>query len=131
MSNYKEETAIRMQKRHENIVSQLKKELRKDGEEDRNKMIVSILLMPMYIFVNMYLSIILLFCFYKNSQQSAKRACDALADVKRARARQQEAELRVQEKRKIPVSAHSEMYDQMRNALFDTQKSVEVKYNRS
>lgn len=43
LSNYKEETAIRMQKRHENIVSQLKKELRKDGEEDKNKMIVSVL----------------------------------------------------------------------------------------
>lgn len=64
--------------------------------------------------------------FFQNAQQSAKRACDALADVKKARARQQEAELRIQEKRKIPISAHSQMYDQMRNALFDTQKSVEV-----
>lgn len=43
LSNYKEETAMRMQKRHENIVSQLKKELRKDGEADKNKMAVSIL----------------------------------------------------------------------------------------
>lgn len=31
---------MRMQKRHENIISQLKKELRKDGEADKNRMIV-------------------------------------------------------------------------------------------
>lgn len=67
-------------------------------------------------------------CF-QNAQQSSKRACDALADVKRARDRQREAELRNQDKRKLPVSEHSQMYDQMRNAIFDTQKNVEVNTN--
>lgn len=62
----------------------------------------------------------------QTAQQSSIRACEALADIKRARARQQEMELRNQEKRKIPISAHSQMYDQMRSALYDTQKSVEV-----
>lgn len=46
LSNYKEDIAMRMQKRHENIVSQMKKDLRKDGEADKKRMNVSISSQP-------------------------------------------------------------------------------------
>lgn len=49
-----------------------------------------------------------------------------MADVKAARARQLEVEKRIEDMKKVPVSAHSQMYEQMKSALFDTQKNVEV-----
>lgn len=38
LSDYKEEIAMRMQKRHENIATQMKKELRKEGERKQVKL---------------------------------------------------------------------------------------------
>lgn len=46
--------------------------------------------------------------------------------MKKARAKQEEVEKRMEEKTKVPVSAHSQMYDQMRNTLYDTQRNVEL-----
>lgn len=58
---------------------------------------------------------------------ACQKAEEALADVKFARARQIEIERRNQERRTIPLSEHSKIYEQMRGAIIDTQRSVEVR----
>lgn len=64
--------------------------------------------------------------FIQDAESACKQAQLVLADVKAARGKQLEIENRMAEKRRIPVSEHSQMHDQMRAALFDTQKDVEV-----
>lgn len=50
LSNYKEEIAIKMQKRHENMIGQMKKELRKEGEADKKKLEVITINYPFVFF---------------------------------------------------------------------------------
>ncbi|CAH1958648.1 unnamed protein product [Acanthoscelides obtectus] len=99
LSNYKENIAMRMQRRHENIVTQMKKELRKEGEKKKKLM------------------------------EEAEMACDnatgVLEAVKEHYNKKLQLEKKEKQKDKTEVSEHSKMYDQMKTAVFDTQRLVE------
>ncbi|KAJ8970893.1 hypothetical protein NQ314_000980 [Rhamnusium bicolor] len=99
LSDHKEEIAMRMQRRHENIVTQMKKELRKEGEKK------------------------------KNMAEEADLACGnallTLAAVKAQYNKKMEAERINSAKYEVPVSEHTKQYEQMKAAVFDTQKLVE------
>ncbi|RZC43002.1 uncharacterized protein BDFB_011753, partial [Asbolus verrucosus] len=99
LSNHKEEIAIRIHRRHENIASQMKRELRR--EDDKGKKLV------------------------EEAQNACDNAFTILEAVKEQYKKKQGAEQRNTDKMKIPQSKHSQLYDQMRAALYDTQKSVE------
>ncbi|XP_044264548.1 uncharacterized protein LOC123011256 [Tribolium madens] len=99
LSDYKEEIAVRMHRRHENIASQMKRELRR--EDEKGKKLV------------------------EGAQIACDHASEILKAVKEAYTNKAEVEKRNAEKIAIPKSEHSELYDQMRAALLDTQKSVE------
>ncbi|EFA06809.2 uncharacterized protein LOC662519 [Tribolium castaneum] len=99
LSDYKEEIAVRMHRRHENIAAQMKRELRR--EDEKGKKLV------------------------EGAQIACDHATEILKAVKEAYTTKAEVERRNAEKVAIPKSEHSELYDQMRAALLDTQKSVE------
>ncbi|KAJ3638080.1 hypothetical protein MTP99_001488 [Tenebrio molitor] len=99
LSNHKEEIAMRMHRRHENIAAQMKRELRREDEKGKNMV--------------------------DGAQKGYDHSVEILKAVKNAYTKKVESERRNEEKTKIPQSEHSQLYDQMRAALFDTQKSVE------
>ncbi|VEN48521.1 unnamed protein product [Callosobruchus maculatus] len=99
LSNYKENIALRMQRRHENVVTQMKKELRKEGEKKKKMM------------------------------EEAETACDnaqtCLEAVREHYNKKLELEKREKEKHKGETSEHAKLYEQMKTAVLDTQKLVE------
>lgn len=99
LSAYKELIARRMQRRHENIVSQMKKEMRKEGEKK------------------------------KKSAEETETACEAATKILRAvRAhykKKVDAERRNKEQTEVELSEHSKIYENMKAAVYDTQKLVE------
>lgn len=89
-----------MQKRHENIVAQMRKELRREGEKGNKKM--------------------------EEAQLAYDQAMAVLKAVREARTRQAEAEAKIPKRKKGGVTAKSQLYDEMRRALLETYKNVEV-----
>ncbi|KAJ3648501.1 hypothetical protein Zmor_020299 [Zophobas morio] len=104
LSDHKEEIAQRMQRRHENIAAQMKHALRK--EDEKGKRVVD------------------------QAQTSCNLASQIHKAVKEAYTKRADAIKKNEQKTAIPKSAHSELYDEMRAALFDTYKSVEVEAQR-
>ncbi|XP_056636814.1 uncharacterized protein LOC130445274 [Diorhabda sublineata] len=99
LSDYKEVIAQRMQRRHENVVSQMKKELRKEGER------------------------------MKQMAEEAERACDnaqaVLAAVKLQYTKKVTEEKRQEKASGAELPEHSKMYEKMKEAMYNTQKKVE------
>lgn len=99
LANYKEELAVRLQRRHEHIVAQMRKELRKEGEKGLKKM--------------------------EEAQMSCDQAIAVLKNVRAARQQQMESEKCLKSRKKGGETIKTRLYDEMRQALFDTQRSVE------
>ncbi|XP_050515734.1 uncharacterized protein LOC114345139 [Diabrotica virgifera virgifera] len=99
LGDYKEQIAQRMQRRHENVVSQMKKELRKEGEK------------------------------MKLTAEEAERACDnamaVLAAVKEQYLKKLAEERKQGKEGKEDLPEHSQLYEKMKEAMYDTQKKVE------
>lgn len=104
LANQKEEIAIRMQKRHEHIVAQMKKELRKEGEKGSKKM--------------------------DDAQVAYDQAMAVLKAVREARLKQMEKEAQIPERKKGGITAKSQLYDEMKKALMETYKNVEVGFKK-
>lgn len=99
LSAYKEKIAMRMQRRHENIVSQMKKEMRKEGEKKRK--------------------------IAEDSQRACESAMAVLEAVRAQYKKKMDMERRNKEKETVELSEHSKMYENMKAAVFDTQRMVE------
>ncbi|KAK9873406.1 hypothetical protein WA026_022465 [Henosepilachna vigintioctopunctata] len=99
LAKLKEEIALQMHKRHEHMITQMKKELRIEGEKGQKKII------------------------------AAQRSCDIawkiLLAVRSAYTRKKEAEKKNMEAKSLKLSKHSQLYDKMREVLLEKQKEVE------
>ncbi|KAK4884846.1 hypothetical protein RN001_001117 [Aquatica leii] len=104
LSNEKEDIAIRMQRRHEAIVSQMRKELRKEGEKGRLKS--------------------------EEAVKYAKQVAPVLAAIKEAYERQQKALKKLHVEKESKKTTQQKLYEQLQEALYDTQKNVEEEAER-
>ncbi|XP_018567603.1 uncharacterized protein LOC108908153 [Anoplophora glabripennis] len=99
LSSHKEEIAWRMQRRHENIVGQMKKELRKEGEKKKK--------------------------LAEETEAACENATATLKVVHTAYKIKADAEQQIKDKSTLPISEHTKKYEEMKEAVFDTQKLVE------
>ncbi|KAJ8924526.1 hypothetical protein NQ315_007324 [Exocentrus adspersus] len=99
LSTHKEQIAMRMQRRHENIVTQMKKELRKEGEKKRK--------------------------VAEDTELACENAVSTLTAVRLAYQQKMDAENQFKDKTELPTSDHTRKYEEMKAAVFDTQKLVE------
>lgn len=99
LSAYKENIAVRMQRRHETIVSQMKKEMRKEGEKRRR--------------------------LAEESESACGTALLVLEAVRAQYKKKMDLERKNKEKTDVELSDHSKIYESMKAAVFDTQKLVE------
>ncbi|KAF5283976.1 hypothetical protein FQR65_LT13668 [Abscondita terminalis] len=104
LSNEKEEIAIRMQRRHETIASQMRKELRKEGEKGRLKS--------------------------EEAERYAKQVAPILEAIKQAYQRQQDAFKRQHTDKESKKSKQQKLYEELQEALYDTQRNVEEESER-
>ncbi|KAB0800105.1 hypothetical protein PPYR_07985 [Photinus pyralis] len=104
LANEKETIAIRMQKKHENISSQMRKELRKEGEKGRLKA--------------------------EEAERFAQQVSLVLAKVKEAYQRRMDALQNLKDKKESNLTEQQRLYEQLRAALYDTQRSVEEEAKR-
>ncbi|XP_022914679.2 myosin heavy chain, clone 203-like [Onthophagus taurus] len=100
MANQKEEIAIRMQRRHDNIVSQMKKELRIEGEKFTK--------------------------WVETARVAMDRAVEVQKAVQAARFKQLESEMKAKRRKRGGITEKTELYEQMAKALFDQQQNVEL-----
>lgn len=99
LSDYKENIAIRMQRRHENIVGQMRKEMRKEGDKKRKEA--------------------------EEAEAACENALEILDIVKKQNQKKIEAEKANNAKTTEGLSEHSKIYESMKAAVFDTQRLVE------
>lgn len=99
LSAYKEVIAVRMQRRHENIVSQMKKEMRKESEKKKR--------------------------MAEESETACETAMEVLNAVRAHYKKKIDAERRNKEQNEVELSEHSKLYENMKAAVYDTQKMVE------
>ncbi|XP_017780750.1 PREDICTED: uncharacterized protein LOC108565682 [Nicrophorus vespilloides] len=104
LSDQKENIALRMQARHENIVTQMKKDLRKEGEKLRK--------------------------WLQGSKLACDQAVDVLNAVKAAAEKQKISYEKKNARKKGGETEMTKMYNEMKNALFDTQNDVEDEAER-
>ncbi|CAH1169550.1 unnamed protein product [Phaedon cochleariae] len=99
LSDHKEVIAIRMQRRHENIATQMKKALRKEGERKKKKA--------------------------EEAEQACEKAMIVLKEVREQYNKKMEAERKNKQQDEVELSEHSKMYEKMKSTVLDTQKMVE------
>lgn len=99
LSEHKEIIALRMQKRHENIVSQMKREMRKEGEKKKR--------------------------MAEEAQTACENAMEVLYAVRAHYKKKMDIEKRNKEQTEGELSEHSKIYENMKAAVYDTQKLVE------
>ncbi|XP_074034385.1 uncharacterized protein [Leptinotarsa decemlineata] len=99
LSDYKEVIALRMQRRHENIISQMRKELRKEGQQMKH--------------------------MAEESEEACENALTVLKAVKEQYEKKMEVEKKNKQQTEVELSDHSKMYEKMKMAVYDTQKMVE------
>lgn len=99
LSDFKETIAVRMQRRHENIVSQMKREMRKESEKKKK--------------------------IAEEAETSCGNAMEVLNAVRAHYKKKMDAERRNREQTEVELSEHSKIYENMKAAVFDTQKLVE------
>ncbi|KAF2901326.1 hypothetical protein ILUMI_04860 [Ignelater luminosus] len=104
LANEKEAIAMRMQRRHENIVAEMRKELRKEGEKGQAKV--------------------------DEAERSMRQALPVLSAVKSAYMRQLKQRKKIEERKKAAITDQQRLYEQLRVALFDTQRNVEEEAER-
>ncbi|KAK5648308.1 hypothetical protein RI129_003200 [Pyrocoelia pectoralis] len=104
LSNEKETIAIRMQRKHENMVSQMRKELRKEGEKGRIKA--------------------------EEAERFAQQVAPVLAQIKVAYQNREDAFKKLKDYKDSNLSEQQQLYEKLRTALYDTQKSVEEEAKR-
>ncbi|GLV36695.1 Serine Protease Immune Response Integrator [Carabus blaptoides fortunei] len=104
LADEKEKIAVRIQRRHENIVSQLRRELRKEREKGKSK--------------------------YDDAKFTCDEILGVLTAVKEAEQKAWDSEQQRQNFLYGSRKERDEMYEQMRNAMLETQQHVEEEAER-